>query len=158
PPTASPRACAPHSARPMSDTPLVLAVDQGTSGTKALLVDDTGAVRNRCSVPVGQTHPQPGWAEQDADEIWESVRAAGDECLTGRDADHLVGSGLSPHRESTLLGDRRTGRPLGPVLGWQDGRGADICAALRRDGHAARVRAISGLPLDPMFSAAKATW
>src|ERR1700742_1872389 len=129
----------------------ILAVDQGTSATKAVLVDAAGAIVARASAPVSLSTPRAGWVEQDADEIWASVRAAIGQCLSGQS---VAAVGLSTQRESLLLWDRRTGEPLGPMLSWQDQR--TDCAPLR--GHADEIRAISGLPLDPMFSATKARW
>jgi glycerol kinase len=136
----------------------VLAVDQGTSATKALVVDETGAVVASGSVPLSLHNPHPGWAEQDAEEIWLSVQKAVEECVREIDPTRVRAVGLSTQRESTLLWERSSGAPLGPMLGWQDGRGTALCTQLRDRGHADRVRAISGLPLDPMFSASKAAW
>jgi glycerol kinase len=135
---------------------LLVAVDQGTSATKAVVVDSAGQVQARATVPVGQTFPQPGWAEQDALEIWRSVQEAVRLALAGVDAGRVAAVGLSTQRESMLLWDRATGEPLGPLLGWQDTRGAAQCARLRTEGHGARVRDLTGLPLDAMFSASKA--
>ena len=144
---------------PMRAEPaLLLAVDQGTSATKSILVDRSGAVVAKATVPISQAHPRPGWAEQDAQEIWASIQNAVSECLAGQDSRYVAGLGLSTQRESTLLWERATGRPLGPVLSWQDGRGAETCDRLRQHGHAERVHAVSGLPLDPMFSASKMAW
>lgn len=134
----------------------VLAIDQGTSSTKAVLVDEHGAIRGRATVPVSQFHPQPGRAEQDAMEIWSSVRTAVRLLLDEAPGAEVVSVGLSTQRESTLLWDRSTGEPVGPMLGWQDGRGAQLCGRLRESGHADRVHATTGLPLDAMFSASKA--
>ena len=136
---------------------LILAIDQGTSATKAIVVDQTGRIRSKATAPLAQNFPQPGWAEQDALEIWQSVQHAVTESLAGLPAEDVVAIGLSTQRESTLLWDRAGGQPLGPVLGWQDTRGAALCATLREAGHAERVQAVTGLPLDAMFSASKAT-
>jgi glycerol kinase len=142
-----------------SSTPgCVLAIDQGTSATKAILLDPTGTVRAQASVPVGIRHPRPGHAEQDAEDIWASVQQAVQACLRDVDAGCVAAVGLSTQRESTLLWDRDSGRPVGPMLGWQDGRGARLCARVRERGDAERVRATSGLPVDAMFSASKAAW
>lgn len=137
---------------------LILALDQGTSSTKALLVDGTGAVVGSASVPVGIAYPQPGWVEQDAGEILASVLEAATRCLdgAGAGAGRLAGIALSTQRESAVLWETATGRAVGPLLGWQDRRSADICAALRD--HEPEIRRRSGLPLDPMFSAAKIKW
>jgi len=136
---------------------LIVAVDQGTSATKAIVVDHQGTIRRRASVPIAQHHPQPGWAEQNPWEIWRSVQRVVAESLAGLDPARVLGVGLSTQRESTLLWNRRTGEPLGPVLGWQDNRGATMCGRLREAGHAERIRSVTGLPLDAMFSASKAT-
>lgn len=143
---------------PANDRGTVLAVDQGTSATKAILVDATGAIASTATVPLSQAHPAPGRAEQDPLEIWESVRAAATECLRGHDSGGVVAVGLSTQRESTVLWERATGAPVGPVLGWQDGRGAELCARLREQGHAERIRALTGLSIDPMWSSSKAAW
>src|SRR6201999_3452225 len=124
----------------MSSPDHILAIDQGTSATKAVLVDASGAIVARGSAPVALSTPRPGWVEQDATEIWSSVRAAVAQCLGDR---RVAAVGLSTQRESLLLWDRRTGEPLGPMLSWQDQR--TDCAPLR--GHADEIRAISGLPL-----------
>ena len=135
----------------MSSPDHILAIDQGTSATKAVLVDASGAIVARGSAPVALSTPRPGWVEQDANEIWASVQAAVAACVTDQ---RVVAVGLSTQRESLLLWDRATGEPRGPMLSWQDQR--TDCAPLRE--HAEEVRALSGLPLDPMFSAAKARW
>jgi glycerol kinase len=137
---------------------MLLAIDQGTSATKALLVGPDGGIRARGSAPIGLQHPQPGWVEQSADEIWDSVRAAVAACLEGHDAAAVQAVGFSTQRESLVLWDRATSKPLGPLLSWQDQRTAPHCARLREAGAGERVRALSGLPLDPMFSAPKAGW
>ncbi|WP_250031085.1 FGGY family carbohydrate kinase [Paractinoplanes maris] len=141
----------------MSDD-LVLAIDQGTSSTKCLLVDPAGGVVRTGSAPVPIRYPRPGWVEQDAGEILGSVLTAAASCLDGVAPGRVVAVGLSTQRESAVVWDRTTGQPAGPVLGWQDQRAQPICDALREKGQASRVREISGLPLDPMFSAAKLRW
>jgi glycerol kinase len=134
----------------------VLAIDQGTSATKAVLVDATGAIAARATAPIALATPRPGWVEQSAPEIWASVQAAVAACLDGRDPGRVAAVGLSNQRESLGLWDRRTGEPLGPLLSWQDRRTAGDVGRLRGD--ADEVAALSGLPLDPMFSALKARW
>jgi len=138
--------------------PLLLAIDQGTSSTKALVVDSRGAVIARAQAPVSLLTPEPGWVEQDAEEIWRSVRRAVSEALDAHIAKRVVSIGLSTQRESCVVWDRRSGEALTPVLSWQDQRTETICASLRKAGHGPLVRRKSGLPLDPMFSAAKARW
>lgn len=137
---------------------LLLAIDQGTSSTKCLVVDEHGGVVARAQVSVSVTTPQPGWVQQDADEIWASVRRAAAEALDAATARRVVSVGVSTQRESCVIWDRRSGEALSPVLSWQDQRTEAICAKLRASGFGATVRRKSGLPLDPMFSAAKARW
>jgi glycerol kinase len=138
--------------------PLILAIDQGTSSTKCLLVDDRGAIVKSGSAPLGESHPKHGWVEQAANEIWASIQRAVAACLDGQPASDVIAVGFSTQRESALVWDRRSGTPLSPVLSWQDQRTAPICDALRAAGAARLVRERSGLPIDPMFSAAKAKW
>jgi glycerol kinase len=132
---------------------VVLSIDQGTSSTKCLIVDAAGAVVGRGQAPVSIATPQPGWVEQDALEIWASVRRAVAEAAP---AGKVAAIGLSTQRESCVVWDRRTGEPLTPLLSWQDQRTEGVCAGLSNQ--AAAIRRRSGLPLDPMFSAAKARW
>ena len=139
-------------------SPLILAIDQGTSSTKCLLVDETGRVVAQGQAGLGQSTPKPGWVEQDADEIWNSVRRAVAATLTSETAGRVIAVGLSTQRESCVIWDRRSGAPLPPVLSWQDLRTEALCESLRAQGHSEIVRRKSGLPLDPMFSAAKAKW
>ena len=139
-------------------SPLILAIDQGTSATKCVLVDEAGSILARASAPVGELRPQPGWVEQDAEEIWRSLQEAVRGCLADRDPGAVRAIGLSTQRESTLLWDRQSGKPVAPLVSWQDQRTRVVCDALRRPDTEALVRARSGLPLDPMFSAAKARW
>jgi glycerol kinase len=138
--------------------PLVLAIDQGTGSTKTVLVDGAGEVVAKASSPVEQSHPRPGWVEQSPEEIWASVRRAVHDCVPADLADRVVAVGVSSQRESLVLWDRRTGDPAGPLLGWQDRRTAAVCAEMAASGVGDLVRSVSGLPLDPMFSALKARW
>ncbi len=138
--------------------PLVLGIDQGTSSTKCLLVDASGAVVSRGQAAVEETHPQPGWVEQDGEAIWASVQAAVADCVSAERAASVVAVGLSTQRESCIAWERASGRPLSPLLSWQDRRTAGLAAEIGRRGVEERVRALTGLPLDPMFSALKARW
>lgn len=132
---------------------MILAVDQGTSSTKATLFDRTGAAVTSASVPLGQAHPRPGWVQQDAGEILDGVRQVIAEIAASHEIEAVA---LSTQRESALVWDRATGEPVGPMLGWQDRRTTHRVAELAD--HAARIRRISGLPVDPMFSALKLQW
>lgn len=137
---------------------VVLAVDQGSSSTKVLALDLDGAVVARASVPVASGHPQPGWVEQDADELRASVHEAVRACLDQLDDPVVAAAGLSNQRESVVLWERATGRPVAPLVSWQDARATGIVTRLEGEGLAGPVEQLSGLPLDPMFSAAKISW
>ena len=137
---------------------LVLGIDQGTSSTKCLLVDASGAMVSRGQASVAETHPQPGWVEQDGEAIWASVQQAVADCVSPEQARSVVAVGLSTQRESCIAWERASGRPVSPLLSWQDRRTVDLAAEIGRAGVDDRIRALSGLPLDPMFSALKARW
>jgi glycerol kinase len=137
---------------------VILAVDEGTTNSKAVLIDQTGAIVATGSAPVPISHPQPGWVEQDADAIWAATQAAVTECLSRRPDAEIAALGISNQRESILIWDRRTGAPLGPVITWQCRRTAAECAALREAGHESDVIARTGLPVDPLFPPTKAAW
>lgn len=133
----------------------VLAIDQGTSSTKALLVDGAGAVVARGSAPVAASYPRPGWVEQDATEIWESVVTAVDRCLAAGGGVEPSAIAVTNQRESAVVWHRADGAPAGPVIGWQDSRTAAECERLIADGHGQLIAERTGLAVDPMFSATK---
>jgi glycerol kinase len=137
---------------------VVLAVDQGSSSTKVLAVDLQGRTVARSSVPVSETHPRPGWVEQDPDELRSSVLQAIVGCLAQLDSPRVLAAGLSNQRESVVLWDRADGRPVAPLLSWQDSRATALAARVADSGSSSRIEEVSGLPLDPMFSAAKIAW
>lgn len=137
---------------------LVLAVDLGTTNAKAVLTTLAGAVVARGSCPLGISFPAPRWVEQDADEIWSATLAAVRSCLDAAGGRVPVALAVSNQRESVVAWHRRTGAPLGPVLGWQDGRTADECERLVAEGHGGVVRTRTGLFLDAMYSAPKMRW
>ena len=136
----------------------ILAIDQGTTNTKALLVDGDGRIVQRASRPVQLSYPHAGWVEQDADALWTSVRDAIDECLASAPDVRPSGIAITNQRESAVVWDRATGRPAGPVIVWQCRRTSERCGRLRRDGTAGAVRDRTGLPIDPLFSATKLAW
>ena len=141
----------------MPDDVCVLAVDQGTSSTKAVVIDPMGDVRRTASVPLSASSPAPGWVEQDPEEILTGVRHVLATLVAGGD-ETPVAVGLSNQRESAVAWDAVTGEALSPLLGWQDRRTADRARRLADEGVAELVRQRSGLPLDPMFSALKFAW
>jgi glycerol kinase len=142
----------------------VLAIDQGTSATKCVLVDANGRIVAKASAALGEQYPQPGWVEQDADAIWHSVQSAAQQCLAQFLAKspnaRIAAVGLSTQRESALIWQRADGRVLTPLLSWQDQRTVELRDRIvaRDAGVEALVRERSGLPLDPMFSALKMAW
>ena len=138
----------------------VLAIDQGTTGSTALLLDRAGAVRGRGYSELPQHFPRPGWVEHDANEIWRSVESAIRGALRGARADgrQVAAIGITNQRETTLLWDRASGRPVGRAIVWQDRRTETRCAELRRAGLERDVRRRTGLVLDPYFSATKLEW
>ncbi|MFF2655511.1 glycerol kinase [Streptomyces sp. NPDC058045] len=138
----------------------VLAIDQGTSGTKGLLVAENGQVLATAHRPLDQQRPQPGWVEQDPSALWNSVTGVAGELAT-RAAElgaRVIGLGLSVQREAILTWDTQTGTPQSPLISWQDRRTAEKCAKLAASGDGKLITARSGLPVDPMFSASKAEW
>ena len=138
----------------------ILAIDQGTTGSTALLVDHAGNVCGRGYAELPQHFPRPGWVEHDGEEIWRSVKAAIRGALRGARATggQIAAIGITNQRETTLLWERASGRPLGRAIVWQDRRTGERCATLRRAGLAGDVRRRTGLVLDPYFSATKLEW
>ena len=138
----------------------LLAVDQGTTGTTALVLDAEGGLRGKGYAPVGQRYPRPGWVEQDPMELWQSVLLAAGRAMEsgGVTARELLALGVTNQRETTLLWERSSGRPVCPAVVWQCRRTAAICAALRADGLEELVRRRTGLLLDPYFSGPKVKW
>ncbi|MDQ1082523.1 MULTISPECIES: glycerol kinase [Microbacterium] len=141
----------------LRDDAVVVAIDQGTSSTKTLAVDLAGDIVDSALIELRQLHPAPGWVEQDAEEIFDSVRRTL-EMIAGRMGDRVATIGLSNQRESAVAWNPRTGEALSAVIGWQDRRTADTARRFTADDHGEWVRRTSGLPLDPMFSALKFSW
>lgn len=139
----------------MSDTILVL--DEGTSSTRAMLVDAAGRTGKMAQHALTTTYPQPGWVEQDAEEIWRLTLEAAREAV-GHGANRIAAIGLTNQRETIVFWDRRSGAALAPAIVWQDRRTAAICARLREAGHERQVQSTTGLLLDPYFSATKIGW
>jgi len=139
---------------------LILAIDQSTSATKAILFDTRGRVLDKASRNHRQIYPQPGWVEHDADEIWTNVLAVIGDIVKANRArlSKLAGLSITNQRETMLVFDRGTGRPLHNALVWLDRRSDAICARLIRQGHAPLALKKTGLKIDPYFSASKARW
>jgi len=135
---------------------VILAIDQGTTGTTCLVVDEELRIRGRASVELPQHFPQPGWVEHDPDEIWSGVVAAAEAAVreAGIAARDLRAIGITNQRETTVLWERATGRPVAPAIVWQDRRTAERCRDLPAD----LIRSRTGLLPDPYFSATKLEW
>jgi glycerol kinase len=136
----------------------VIAIDQGTTGTTVLVLDEQLQLRGRGYQEFRQIYPRPGWVEHDPEDIWVSVCAALAAALRGVDPASIAAIGITNQRETTVVWDRKTGRAIHPAIVWQDRRTAERCAELAAAGHAARVRALTGLTLDPYFSGTKLRW
>jgi len=138
----------------------LLAIDQGTTSTRAIAFDAGLKPLATAQQELRQIFPAPGWVEHDPEEIWQAVvatvRAAmAQASLTAKD---IAGIGIANQRETTVLWDRATGKPIHNAIVWQDRRTADLCDGLRRDGPESEITAKTGLLLDPYFSASKIAW
>lgn len=138
--------------------PLILALDSGTTSTRAMLFDLKGQRVAEAGRPIAARHPHPGWVEQDAAAIRDLTLDAAAEVLRSAPAQAVAAIGIANQRETAIAWDRATGAPLGPAIVWQDRRTADQCAALREAGTEADISAATGLLLDPYFSATKFRW
>jgi glycerol kinase len=138
----------------------LLALDQGTTSTRAILHDSALVPRATAQVPLPQHYPSPGWVEHEPEDIWEATLGVLRESLAkgGTSPGEVAGIGITNQRETTLLWDRRTGRALHRAIVWQDRRGAAHCARLVADGSAAMITERTGLLCDPYFSATKLAW
>ncbi len=139
---------------------MILAIDQGTTGTTCLVFDAAGRVAGRAYSEFEQHFPQPGWVEHDAAEIWEVTRRVAAEAISaaGIEGAELDGIGISNQRETVVAWDPATAEPLHRALVWQDRRTAGRCDELRESGYEQLVRERTGLVIDPYFSATKIEW
>ena len=140
--------------------PIILALDQGTTGSTAVALSLDGVVAGKGYREITQHYPQPGWVEHDPEEIWTSVQQAAAEALraAGRAPAEVSAIGITNQRETLVLWDRQTLRPLARAIVWQDRRTAADCERLREAGHEDRVRELTGLVLDPYFTGTKLAW
>ena len=140
------------------DMPHVIAIDAGTTGVRALLVDDAGAVVDVAYRELDQSYPSPGRVEHDAGQIWSTVVETLEEVAERNRGASIAAIGITNQRETVVAFDRADGRVLGPALVWQDKRTAERCEQLRAEGVLDEVRSATGLVLDPYFSATKMAW
>jgi glycerol kinase len=140
--------------------PCILAIDQSTSATKALLFDTDGALLDSEVRTHRQFHPQPGWVEHDGEEIWRNVLAVSSELLGRQTAhiDDLAGVSISNQRETVIIFEKGTGVPLAPAIVWQCRRGDALCAELTKSGRGELVESKTGLRIDAYFSGSKLQW
>jgi glycerol kinase len=138
----------------------ILAIDQGTTSSRAIVFDGAMEIAGVAQKEFAQHFPKPGWVEHDPEDIWNGVVAVARGALrkAGLKAGALAGIGITNQRETVVVWDRATGTPIHRAIVWQDRRTADACAALRASGAEAEVTARSGLLLDPYFSATKIAW
>jgi glycerol kinase len=139
---------------------IVLALDQGTTGTTVVAVGEDGEPRGKGYREITQHYPRPGWVEHDPEEIWQSVLGATGDALkaAGAAAPNVRAVGITNQRETLVLWSRSDGRPLHPAIVWQDRRTAADCDRLREAGEEERVRRVTGLVIDPYFTATKLRW
>ncbi|QGZ95537.1 glycerol kinase GlpK [Terricaulis silvestris] len=137
----------------------ILAIDQGTTSTRAIAFDLDFNPRATAQIELQQRYPQPGWVEHDAEEIWAAtLKVCRDAIEQVGGAANIAAIGITNQRETTIIWDRKTGAPVHRAIVWQDRRTSDVCAALREAGHEKRVQQLTGLLLDPYFSGSKIAW
>ena len=140
--------------------PHILAIDQGTTSSRAILFDGFLRPVAQAQEEFPQSYPRPGWVEHDPADLWSTVAATARAAIekAGVKAADIAAIGITNQRETTLIWDRRTGQPIHPAIVWQDRRTADTCTALKAAGHEASITAKTGLLLDPYFSGTKIKW
>ncbi|MBL8352805.1 MAG: glycerol kinase GlpK [Burkholderiaceae bacterium] len=138
----------------------ILALDQGTSSSRSIVFDAGGGIVAMAQREFSQIFPQPGWVEHDPEEIWQSQLATAGEAIAraGLTARDIAAVGITNQRETTVVWNRHTGRPIHNAIVWQDRRGEPLCAQLREQGHAGQIRGSTGLVVDAYFSATKIRW
>jgi glycerol kinase len=142
----------------MSRASVIVGIDQGTTGTTVLMVDQRLSVLGRGNREIPQSYPLPGQVEHEPEALWQSVLAAFGQAHAQAGDVTIAAIGITNQRETTLLWERATGRPLAPAIVWQDRRTAQHCERLRAQGLEMRVRETTGLVIDPYFSATKIAW
>src|ERR1700744_2921221 len=136
----------------------LLAIDQGTTSTRAILFDAEARPLASHSIALRQIYPANGWVEHDPGEIWQAALACCQTVLKGCEAGDVAAIGITNQRETSLIWDRKTGEPLHNAIVWKDRRGGARCAQLKKRGLERQIAAKTGLLLDPYFSATKLEW
>jgi glycerol kinase len=144
----------------MDTSRYILALDQGTTGSTALLFDEKGLVISRAYREIHQTFPRPGWVEHDPDEIFKSCITVGNEAVkkAGIPFSRVMGLGITNQRESVVVWERSSGKPVHPSICWQCRRTSDLCEELKKQGLEKLIRRKTGLPIDAYFSGTKIKW
>ncbi|MFY8144366.1 MAG: glycerol kinase GlpK [Caulobacter sp.] len=138
---------------------MILVLDEGTTSTRAMLYTLSGEWIATEQRDITQHYPQPGWVEHDAAEIWDRTLVCARKMIErAGGAERIAAIGVTNQRETVVVWDRATGRPIHPAIVWQDRRTADVCARLKAEGHEPKVTEVTGLLLDPYFSATKIAW
>ncbi len=135
----------------------ILAIDQGTTNTKALLIAESGEILARASCPLTTAYPHAGWAEQSAHDIWKSVQDVIAQIVAQTDGP-IDGIAIANQRETIVVWDARNSAPICPAIIWQCRRTAEVCEELTSAGHNAQVRDVTGLDINPLFPASKLAW
>ncbi len=138
----------------------ILAFDQGTTSSRAIVFDHDGLPVATAQKEFTQFYPKPGWVEHDPDEIWSTQAAVGMEAIfrAGVGVHQIVGIGITNQRETTIVWDKKTGRPIYNAIVWQDRRTADFCDQMKKEGHGQMILNKTGLIPDAYFSATKIKW
>lgn len=138
----------------------ILALDQGTTSSRAILFDHEGRIRSIAQKEFTQIFPQPGWVEHDPNEIWSSQASVAAEAVVkiGADGRNIAAIGITNQRETTIVWDRETGEPVYNAIVWQDRRTAPFCESLKKQGLTATIRSKTGLVIDAYFSGSKIRW
>src|SRR5215467_16132966 len=143
----------------MPDT-YILSLDQGTTSSRAILFDHSGNIISLAQKEFKQFYPEPGWVEHDAEEIWSSQYGVMAEALAKKNISltHVAAIGITNQRETTVVWDKKSGKPLYHAIVWQDRRTAAFCDQLRKENKAKVIQEKTGLILDAYFSATKLRW
>ena len=136
----------------------ILAIDQGTTSTRAVLFDEKMRIKASAQEEFAQHFPASGWVEHDPSDLWSTTAATCRAAIERAGGAEIAAIGITNQRETTLVWERASGRPIHNAIVWQDRRTADRCAKLREDGHEKLITAATGLLLDPYFSATKLAW
>ncbi|HHP9986838.1 TPA: FGGY family carbohydrate kinase, partial [Listeria monocytogenes] len=138
----------------------ILALDQGTTSSRAMIIDEEGEVIGVAQEEFDQIFPKPGWVEHNANEIWASILAviAGVLLKTNISSKEIAGIGITNQRETTVIWDKESGNPIYNAIVWQSRQTEDICKQLRKEGYEDTIRSKTGLLIDPYFAGTKARW